>query len=346
MKKYIINIFTILAALIVVYSCQKEDWTYNGPQYYEFSASSHNQSFANGIFHKENAKIGLDSMCVQLIKTSNSEVTVNYKLVKEVYYLKLENRYTDAVPTGTKDEDVDILTTDAVYGTDYEIVSGEKNIFDATSMEGTIKIAAGEYFAYIPVNMKVKSGSQFFVILKDSKDTKANRNTAILNYVIAPDKIFFLEESFATELPSTWQLIDKDGDGFCWEFYKQSVTSDSYRSSVGTLHPENYLISPKFDIGKKSSHVYLSFDVAPGKAKYPDENYRVIISETPITEANCQSATLLRDWTQLDASYADFKTETIDITAYKGKSVYIGFVHGNCSDNYFIRLKNIQVYGI
>ena len=85
MKKYIINIFTILAALIVVYSCQKEDWTYNGPQYYEFSASSHNQSFANGIFHKENAKIGLDSMCVQLIKTSNSEVTVNYKLVKEVY---------------------------------------------------------------------------------------------------------------------------------------------------------------------------------------------------------------------------------------------------------------------
>ena len=116
MKKFIINIFTILAALAIVYSCQKEDWTYNGHQYYEFSASSHNQSFANCIFHKENAKIGLDSMCVQLIKTSNSEVTVNYKLVKEVYYLKLENRYTDTVPTGTKDEVVDIIINSAKSG--------------------------------------------------------------------------------------------------------------------------------------------------------------------------------------------------------------------------------------
>jgi len=54
---------------------------------------------------------------------------------------------------------------------------------------------------------------------------------------------------------------------------------------------------------------------------------------------------LLRDWTAFDSSYADFKPEPIAVTAYTGKTVYIGFVHGNCTDCYYIELKNVKVFG-
>jgi hypothetical protein len=53
----------------------------------------------------------------------------------------------------------------------------------------------------------------------------ANKPTSILNYKIAPDKIYYFTEKFQTEIPDTWTLIDKDGDGYNWErFYKQAPT--------------------------------------------------------------------------------------------------------------------------
>jgi len=345
MKKLIYISFVILISALLS-GCQKEDRTYQGPQYYEFSAFENNQGTISNILQKENNKVGLDSICIQLINTSTRNVTVNYEIVQKLYYLSDKDKFVEEVPAGTDVAVVDTVLSTAVLGTDYQIVTGANSTFTASSMTGSLTIPQGKYFGYIQVNMLKKTGKNFYVVLKDSPDTKANKPTSILNYKIAPDKVYYFTEKFQTEIPDTWTILDKDGDGYGWEYYKSHATSDSYRGGgVGALTPENYLVSPLINIGNTADEVLLTFDVSAGDEDYPEENYRVVISESPITLANCRQATILRDWTALDASYASDKTETIDITSYKGKSVYIAFVHGNCTDCYYIRLANVNVYG-
>lgn len=345
MKNLIYLSFVILLSALLS-GCQKEDRTYQGPQYYEFSAFENNQGTISNILQKENNKVGLDSICIQLINTSTGNVTVNYEIVQKLYYLSDKDKYVEEVPAGTDVAVVDTVFSTAVYGTDYQIVTGTNSTFTASTMKGSLTIPQGKYFGYIQVNMLKKTGKNFYVVLKDSPDTKANKPTSILNYKIAPDKVYYFTEKFQTEIPDTWTILDKDGDGYSWEYYKSHATSDSYRGGgVGALTPENYLVSPLINIGNTADQVLLTFDISAGDEDYPEENYRVVISESPITLANCRQATILRDWTALDATYAADKTETIDITSYKGKRVYIAFVHGNCTDCYYIRLANVNIYG-
>lgn len=346
MKRLITIIYLIAMVSLLFSSCQKQDWTYKGNQYFEFSASENKQETTSNIYQKENSKIGLDSICVQLIAKSTADVTVNYEIVKQLYYLTDEDKYVETVPNGKDVSLVDTVYTTAVYGTDYTIQTSGTSTFSPTSMTGSLVIPKDQYFGYIQVNMLKKSGSNFYVVLKDSQDTKVNKPNSLFKYILAPDKIFYLQESFASEIPDTWTLLDKDGDGHNWNWYDGAATSDSFISGgVGAVKPENYLVSPKITIGNSTDAVKLTFELAAGDSDYPEENYRVIISESPITLDNCRNATLLRDWTALDSSYKDFKVETIDITAYKGKTVYVGFVHGNCTDCYYIELKNVKVFG-
>ena len=331
----------VLAFILALFSCQKEDWTYKGPQYFEFSAFENGQTASNGVYSKENGEIGLDKVCIQLIKHSDAPVTVAYKIVEQVYYLKDESRISAELPAGKKAEDYDILPSTAVYGTDYEIVAGGSGSFSPSTMSGTITIPAGEYFAFIEVNMKVKSGNNFYIVLVDSEDTKANKPSSILNYIMMPDMITYFEESFASEIPSTFTLIDKDGDGYCWEWYGGEVTSDSWKSGgIGALNPENYLVTPAIAIGEKMKSAKVSFEV---RAKY-DEGYKMVVSTSPITEANCRDADVVLDWQVTEVN--EFVTITVDISAYRGKSIYIALVHGNCTDQYYIRVKNLKVFGI
>ncbi len=341
MKTIFLKSAILFAAVLALFSCQKEDWTYKGPQYFEFSAYENGQTANNGVYSKENGEIGLDKVCVQLVKHSDSPVTVAFKIVPEVYFLKDESRLVSEVPAGKSMEQVDVLASTAEYGTEYEIVSGDGCTFSSSSMSGTLTIPAGEYFGYINVNMKVKSGNNFYIVLVDSQDTKANKPGSILNYQLMPDKIVYFEESFLEEIPSTFTLIDKDGDGYCWEWYDGEVTSDSWKSGgIGPLTPENYLVTPAIEIGSKMKTATVSFEV---RAKY-DEGYKVVISTSPITEANCRDADVALDWQVTEVN--DWVTVNVDISDYRGKTVYVALVHGNCTDQYYIRVKNLSVYGI
>jgi hypothetical protein len=346
MKNSILKITLLSLVAVFSLSCQKEDWTYKGPQYYEFSAYENHQGTISNILQKENSKIGLDSICIQIIKPADGDITVNYEIVERIYYLTDKDKYVVDIPEGTDISVIDTVYSTAVLGTDYEIVPATGQTFSSTTKSGSLVIPIGKYFGYIQVKMLRKSGTNFFVVLKDSPDTKANKPTSILNYKLAPDKIFYFEESFLDEIPDTWTLIDRDEDGYNWNYYDGAATSDSWLSGgVGAVTPENYLISPKIEVGNTTDVVLLTFEIAAGDTDYPEENYRVIISENPITFENCRQATIIRDWTELDETYGDFKLQTIDISAYKGKDVYIGFVHGNCTDCYYILLRNVKVFG-
>ena len=345
-NNYIYKITVLLLALIVFNSCEKEDWTYTGQQLYEFSAQKNNQEVMSNLLFKENSKVGLDSICVQIIKPSTTEIVVNYEIIDKVYYLNDKDRYVSEVPAGSDPKWVDTLFTDALHGTDYEIVTSAFSTFNATSKTGTITIPKDGFFGFIEVNLKVKSGKQFFIKLTDSKDAMANQPTGLFKYVIAPDKVFYIDDSFLSGLPSTWNTIDKDGDGYDWNFYNGAMTSDSYVSGVGAIHPENYLLAPKVTLPSRIDNVSLTFEIASGARSDYEEQYRVVVSEVPITSDNCRDAQIVRDWTELTELYKskNYILETIDLSQFKGKTIYVAFVHGNCTDKYYINLRNIKLF--
>jgi len=165
--------------------------------------------------------------------------------------------------------------------------------------------------------------------------------------VVVPNATVWLSDDFATDpLDKGWTTIDKDGDGYTWEWYDGAMTSDSWRRGVGDLTPENYLISPAFSIGANAQNVTLAFQVAAEDDSDYEEQYKVIVSENDITIDNCRDAAVLQDWTVLTEASSDetFTDVSIDVSAYAGKIVHIGIVHGNCSGQYYILVRNFKVY--
>lgn len=146
-------------------------------------------------------------------------------------------------------------------------------------------------------------------------------------------------------LPEGWTVLDKDGDGHTWGWEEDGLWSYSYRSSWGgTLTPEDYLITPPVTIPETAEQVDLDFMIAVYKSYY-QEKYRIIVSDKPITLENCQSAEVVRDWTPLTENHVSlqFQQETVDLTKFAGKTIYIGFVHGDCTDLYALVLESIKL---
>ena len=171
--------------------------------------------------------------------------------------------------------------------------------------------------------------------------------------VVVPNATVWFSEDFSTDpFDRGWTAIDKDGDGYNWNFYDNppSITSDSYLDDEGDVTPENYLISPAItNIPANAATVTLGFQVAAG-ANGSDykEHYKVIISENEITFDNCRDAAVLMNWTELsDANRGkNFTNVVINMSEYAGKTVYIGIVHGDCTGMYYILVRNLKVYTI
>jgi len=147
-----------------------------------------------------------------------------------------------------------------------------------------------------------------------------------------------------------WSLIgfttiDKDGDGEDWYFgyYDKDSTQGCYLSqswNQGALTPENYLLLPGilldgFDGG-------ITIDLVAMDPDYYAEKFKVVISDSPITSENCQSAEVLYENTLPDAEVLEFSVDIPD--SFNGKTVYIGLAHYDCSDNYALALTGFKVY--
>ncbi len=343
------NYIWILFFALLFTACEKEDRTYDGPLYYEFSPSESGQTVLSNIFVKETSKNGEDNLCVQLIKPANGAVRVNFRLTDQLFYIKSTAEYLTELPAGYKPEQYDVYTGTVTYGTDFTFSGGSGLEFDEKYQRGTITIPAGEMFGYIPLNILQRKSTSAYIVLEDSEDARANKPTSILNLRLNAEKVTYFEEKLTGEIPSDWTILDKDGDGFCWEFYSGygTVCSDSYLSAEGALTPENYLVTPPIIIPQDATAPELSFELAASATNAYQEKYKIIISESPLTLDNCRDAVALRDYTELTQEYSKrtFQLESISLSGYQGKTIYIGIVHGDCTDMESILIKNFLVFG-
>ncbi|MFW5768182.1 MAG: choice-of-anchor J domain-containing protein [Bacteroidota bacterium] len=155
-------------------------------------------------------------------------------------------------------------------------------------------------------------------------------------------------ESFeATVPPECWEALDEDGDGFGWEQVAEpdhtahdgeySAMSASWDGDDGALTPDNYLITPQFDI--TADNLELRFWVAAQDSDWSEENYSVMISTSGTAPADFVS---IHSET-LPAGSDAWSEVVLPLTDYDGEVIYIAFRHHDCTDQFQIKLDDVSI---
>lgn len=172
---------------------------------------------------------------------------------------------------------------------------------------------------------------------KDEEENGGNNET--------PGDPILLETNFDNGMPDTYTILDNDGDGDTWECKglnmgvdeSDCATSCSYINNFGPLEPDNYMITPAITIpnGKYS----ISWQVRAQDPNYPGEVYDVYVG-TLENGTFTSLGTLHHETIESDA----WKTRTIDLSAYAGKTVSFAFRHHDVTDMYWMHIDNIKVF--
>ena len=128
--------------------------------------------------------------------------------------------------------------------------------------------------------------------------------------------------SFSTNpFNAGWTKIDADKDGKNWEYKtRKNVYSVSFDGDTEEdVLAKNYLVSPQFAITEKT---ILTFD-AWGEYDEIPETFKVLLSK----KSNDNAADFDIEIGDYSLTNQEAETFTIDLSAYKGESVYLAFYH-------------------
>lgn len=155
------------------------------------------------------------------------------------------------------------------------------------------------------------------------------------------------EYDFEDGLPEGWITIDNDGDGNNWTFWAQKeenseywhsgngcLKSESYKSDNNEfegLDPDNWLVSPQFELGGS-----VTFWVRSLESDYP-ENFAVYLSTTGNSVGDFTNQLLPE--TAAEGEYTQY---TIDLSAYSGEG-YVAFRHFNSADHFWLLLDDVTL---
>ena len=147
--------------------------------------------------------------------------------------------------------------------------------------------------------------------------------------------------------PQGWTFLDADGDGFVFGIYaaggmnsdgsvnntgtNASLTSFSYNNDAGALTPDNYAFMPKI---KVLPNAKMTFFAAGFDPNYSAERFGVAVASADGTDV-----TTLMTWTS-SHPYSQYE---IDLSAYAGQEIYLGFRHCSTVANYALCIDNITV---
>ena len=175
-------------------------------------------------------------------------------------------------------------------------------------------------------------------------------------------------ESFEQGIPSTWQNIDNDGDGYKWWKVKEEISFENIDNSTHhgnesihsnsflryggynqqALEPNNWLILPEQNLNAKKNYA-LTFDIVAFDGGYLKDKIGIYIStdggnsytqlgdDFDFTQSELGNSTDVRDvWQEVE----------VDLSAYSGKKVSIAIVHHNSRDEYMVVMDCMYMWSI
>ena len=149
------------------------------------------------------------------------------------------------------------------------------------------------------------------------------------------------------EDPQGWTFLDADGDGQIFGIYNgggmnsdgsvnttntnASLSSFSYMNGLGALQPDNYAFMPKVKVLENAS---MTFYAAGYDPSYPTEHFGVAVASS-----DGLNITTIAEW---DSSNP-YQAYSVDLSAYIGQEIYLGFRHFTHVSNYSLVIDNITV---
>ena len=147
--------------------------------------------------------------------------------------------------------------------------------------------------------------------------------------------------------PRGWSMLDANGDGYNFGIYmgggmnpdgsvnttntNACLSSFSYINGIGDLNPNNYAFMPKVKILPNASIEFYASGYDPN---YPNEPIAVsVASADGLTIADVQSFV---------TSYP-YQKYTVDLSAYAGQEIFLGFHHQSNVGQYAVVIDNITV---
>ncbi|MBQ7532457.1 MAG: choice-of-anchor J domain-containing protein [Bacteroidales bacterium] len=147
--------------------------------------------------------------------------------------------------------------------------------------------------------------------------------------------------------PKGWTFLDADSDGYTFAIYaaggmepngsvnttgtNASLASFSYINDYGALTPDNYAFMPLTQILQNAS---IDFYAAGFDPSYPAETFSFVVA----SEDGMSIATL-GTWTTSNP----YQKYTVDLSAYSGQKVFLGFRHHSAVAAYALVIDNITV---
>ena len=167
--------------------------------------------------------------------------------------------------------------------------------------------------------------------------------------------IYFEDFENVSSWAPAWTMIDSDSDGNGWmsarslfgsgEGHNGSadmLLSQSFNNEAGALTPDNWAFTPAIALPDGQCH--LSFYMCPQDTSYPKEHYAVYVTESIRTSGDIAAGcTLLMEGTMYYQTnkWIHFNVPVPD--EFKGKTVYFGFRHFNCTNYYCLNLDDVAV---
>ncbi|MBO4574249.1 MAG: choice-of-anchor J domain-containing protein [Bacteroidales bacterium] len=147
--------------------------------------------------------------------------------------------------------------------------------------------------------------------------------------------------------PQGWSFLDADGDGFVFGVYaaggmepngsvnatgtNASLASFSYIDGYGNLTPDNYAFMPLTTV---LPNAHVEFYAAGFDPSYPAETFSFVVASS-----DGMNITTLNTWTTSNP----YSKYTVDLSAYAGQQVFLGFRHHSAVAAYALVIDNITV---
>lgn len=152
------------------------------------------------------------------------------------------------------------------------------------------------------------------------------------------------------EDPQGWTFLDADGDGNIFGIYNgggmnsdgsvnttntnASLSSFSYINGYGALTPDNYAFMPKLRVFENASMTFYA-------AGY-DPNYSIEHFGVAVASADGMNVATIAEWD----SRNPYQAYTVDLSAYAGQEIFLGFRHFTTLANYALVIDNITVTNV
>ncbi len=203
------------------------------------------------------------------------------------------------------------------------------------------------------LTLKLKlSANKGYVYRTEQVTISAGKAVLTVKVTQEPEIVYLLNENFdrtsllvEEELPSGWNTIDNDGDGYAWRCCRDTLNqtyaySESYDEYLGKVRtPDNVMATPLFEV--PSDGFYAKWDVKSSASadKFLGDKYEVwicTISGNTLYYGKkiCEEVT---------ASATELTHHEYCLDEFKGIPICLAFRHYDSTDLSRVLVTNIQV---